>query len=881
VSSLLHAGGRSRLLAATAAIALVATTAAFPAHAQQIGTAPPSGAGNPQRSEPIEQTTGEPPRTSQIRVSDKPPPGFEALDDSIETVFEINFNGRRVGATPVSLRDGRATFRDPEGIANLFPQRVDLQALIGLLSKPLPSNEGRRCLPGRTADCGVLPPGESGVIVTPETFTIDVFLDASFYTAEDTGPIYLAEPLSGPSLIQSVLFSVSTARGTLDRIRFGGTLDTIGSVGRTSLIAQTLVRDEGANLQRAVVQRLWNDRRAAAGLIQDEQSLTFRAYRVVGAEFGSFFGTRANQQFGNDTPIEIVLPVAAVVEVYRDNALIQTTRLEAGLQRIPTANLPSGSYPIRIVALDGDRVIFEENRVFTRVAGLPPRGEWAFNLRAGVRAFEDNSVEPGGVINTGGSFLPTLTDETLIAGTVSRRVGDASAVSAQIIAVDQSVFGELSYVTTQGNVVGVAAASVGTDGSYSAFAQGSLRIMNIDFNLSARHTRVGGKFEPVDLFDDTFEPYFRSEDLFTASVGVPLLGGNFSVTGSYSRLPDFEDRYSIGARYARPIDFGDFGTARLSMFGFKTDRDFRAGITISFFRRVSPRTTVFFGGGAEYAQNAPESGLPDGVFPLAEARVSTSRQFGTTDVVGQAGVSTDTDRHRAFVSADIGSNLGFANVLADYEARRGPGQDGLAVIANGFTGFTLSRRGLNLGLRQVNGQAAVTVGIETSKVPETIRNRIDEVGSYSIVIGNREVAQVTPGRSTVLVLPALQNYEIQLQPEQAPPYAVDLTRREVPLYPGNVVDLRFEAEFRTTLFGRLVGADGKAIGNARVSAGSDTVLTDDRGYFLITAPLGAALRPFNASGAACPEIAIDEKLIGTLDSDINAYARIGDVVCAR
>ncbi|MFN3374107.1 MAG: CS1-pili formation C-terminal domain-containing protein, partial [Chloroflexus sp.] len=178
------------------------------------------------------------------------------------------------------------------------------------------------------------------------------------------------------------------------------------------------------------------------------------------------------------------------------------------------------------------------------------------------------------------------------------------------------------------------------------------------------------------------------------------------------------------------------------------------------------------------------------------------------------------------------------------------------------------------------GQAAVSVGIDRSRVPDSVRDEIASVGKYSVIIGNREVAQFAPDEATVLVLPALQNYVIQVQPEQAPPYAVDLTRREVPLYPGNVVDLRFEAQFSVTIFGRLVDAKAAPIANARVSAGTDTVVTDDSGFFLITAPLGSALRSYNATGAACPEITIDEQLIGELSTNLGAYSRVGDIVCA-
>lgn len=861
----LHSGAE-RLLVSTAALAL-ALTSASPAIALQQ-----------EEPEPQVEEQAPAPRPT-IQISDTPPPGFENLDTTIETVFEIRFAGQHIGSTPVRLSDGRAVFLDPEGLASLLPDRVDAAAVSELLSRPLPSNENLRCLPGRTAGCGTLPPGESGIIVSPESFSIDIILGASFFTAAEVGPRYLPDPISGPSLIQSALFSVSTGRGALDQVRFGATLDTLASVGRTSFVAQTLARDEGVNLQRAVVQHLWQDRRAAAGLIQDQQALTFRAYRLVGAEFGSFFDTRTDRQLGGETPIEIVLPVAARVEVYRDNVLVQTVRLEAGLQQVPTRNLPSGSYPIRIVALDGDRVLFEEERVFTRVAGLPPDGEWAFNLRAGVRAFEDNGAGFGGAIGRAGPFVPRLTNESLVAATASRKVGAASAASVQLIAVDEDVFGELSFVTTNGNISGVVAVSGGVDGSYSAFLQGSMRLRNIDFNLSARHTRIGGEFEQVNLFDDQFEPYFRSEDLLTASVGFPLLGGNLSVNGSYSRVPDLEDRYTIGARYGRTVPIRGLGAARFSLFGFKTDRDFRAGITLSFFRRLSPRTTFFFGGGGEVRENAPESALPDGVFPIADARISHSRQIGSADFVGQAGLSTDADRHRAFVSADVGSNLGFADVLLEYEDRRGVGQDGAAIVANGFSGFSVSSAGFRPGLRQVGGEAAVSLGIDTSAIPERLRRDMGDVGRYKVVIGNREVAEFAPDETTVLILPSLRNYQIQLQPEQAPPFAVDLTQRDVPLYPGNVVDLRFAARFSVTIFGQLIGNAGTPVANARVTAGTDVVLTDEQGYFLITAPLGSELKAFRSDGGECATVQVEEELLGDGEQSITSYSRIGQVQC--
>jgi hypothetical protein len=65
-------------------------------------------------------------------------------------------------------------------------------------------------------------------------------------------------------------------------VRYGGIFDTVASVGRTALVGQTVLTDtQGLREQELYAQRIWSERKVAAGLLQDLNLLTFNSYRIA------------------------------------------------------------------------------------------------------------------------------------------------------------------------------------------------------------------------------------------------------------------------------------------------------------------------------------------------------------------------------------------------------------------------------------------------------------------------------------------------------------------------------------------------------------------------------------------------------------------------
>ena len=814
----------------------------------------------------------------KIRISNRPPPGFEAVDDSVMTVFDVEFAGKRIGSSSAKLVDDTIQFTDPEGLAALFPPTVDRQKLIEFFSRPLASNESLRCLPGRSGDCGILPADTSGVIVNPEFFRVQIYLAADFYSEIDNGPIYLADPTSGPSLIQTGQFSLSTGRNALGELRFGAVLDTLASIGRSSLVAQTLARDNSTNLQQAYLQHFWNRRRAAAGILQDEQSITFRGFRMLGAEFGSFYGARLDYAEGSATPITIVMPQAGTVEIFKDGVLIQSRRVEAGLQTIDTNSFPPGSYPIQIIGRVGNSTVVDEIQTYTRVSNLPPAGETSFSVRGGTRIRDFFNL--GTQLNLSDQpFFPIVTNEPIITASASRRIGGATGISGQVLSVDGKVFGELSAITYRNNLSGLIAFSGGADGSYAGQINGTLRIRQLDFSLSARHAKVADDDTVGPVFD-RYTPYFRSEDVLTASANLPVANGTLSLSGSYSHTPLLEDRYSYGFRYTRALNVSRIGSVRLSLFGLSVNKDKRVGLSVSLFRRLNAKTIAFASLGTEYRDGNRFDGNVSGVFPVAEGRISRNDQFGTVDLLSQAGVSTDAERSRAFASGNVSSNLGIFDATVDYEDRRGSlGDDGFSLTANAFTGFVYTGGKFATGIREPGGQAAVLVEIERGDMPQQYTASTSSDGKYTVVVDNREAGEFKANGSTVIMLPEFRQYAIQLQPEQAPPYIIDLSRKNITLYPGNVVHLSYAAQLGVTIFGRLTDQSGQPIPNARVSANSDVTISDEFGYFLVSGPLDASLEARKSDGATCQSWSMKDLFSRSTRLEKAGYLRIGNLTC--
>jgi len=880
-----------RLLGAASALA-ISTTFVTQVHAQQ---STPEQTTSPTQERPA----GAKPLRTGI------PRGFEDVDASLRTEFDLTFQDRRLGSFEGVLKDGLFTFEDPAAVARAIGDAADQSAVQAFLSKPLASNEQFRCRPGQgiAIGCGLLPNGGSGVIVDADTFSVTLFLPRELLIQRQVSSRLLGDPAKDFSLIQNIQMSAASAGGQ-GRLSYGGTFTTLASVGRTALVARTTLTDVfGARSEELYAQHIWGERRAAAGLLQDFQSLTLNSYRMIGGEFGSFFGTLVDPAADNATPIEVLLPKRAQVEVYRFGVLVSSGPYEAGLQLIDTRSLPDGSYAVRVVARDGNQILLDQTRTFSRLSSAVPLGKTGFRFRVGTRVNDTFSLTA--IDEAARSLFPKTTGELVTSASAQHRFKPWLASGLTVTTFGDKAFGEATLEVTRGRLSGVIGAGGGSGGTYSAVMSGGAQFERFSVYLSARRTRVGDATPEQLVSGSRYSPFFANQDLIFGSVQAQALGGSISLNGSYTRSQSLPDRHAAAIQYTRSLQLPRLGNVLLTAGASRSNFDTRVGISVSFFKRADRKTSLAFNAGGQYLSNVSAGGGRAGVSPVASVSMTRYEQVGGVDLAGELGASTDADSDRAIARVIAASRVGTGDVSAQWQSRAF-GERNLTYQANLQTGFAIGGGAIKLGLRN---PADSMVLVDLSRAPavpsgpdleqagnpvstpegdapdatstsrgggEVAPPRKVAEGGYRVTVDGQAYDFVGPGGRTAIGLQPLREYSVGLRPQGAPEFDLDATQRPVVLFPGNVARVRFEAQRVITIFGQAVDAAGKPLAGARVEAGNDVAQADDRGFFTITAPLAATVTVRLRNGAPC----VQRRINALVDARQPAILyRFGQVAC--
>lgn len=796
------------------------------------------------------------------------PPGFADLTAPLDTLFDVYYLGNRLGSFRAVLDNGRVRFAEPQKLIDALSGRISNAAIRRIVDNAQPINESFRCFPGQTANCGILPPGQEGVIVDPERFTAELFFNAEDVILPPTDEIILGPASTGPSLIQTINFSAATAGGESTRVRFGATLDTAASVGQTALLARTIVDDEqGTRLLEATAQHVWGNRIARAGLFEDFSTRLLTSFRIVGAEFASFYPRKAYES-GIATPIQIVLPREADVELRRNGVLVSVRHYGAGAQILDTAGLPEGSYPLEIVARSGGTIVFEDRRSFTKAQGLPVANKTEFSLRGGFYA-PDNSV--GTTITRDEPFLPRIKKSPVVGARARRRIGNTSAIDLSVLHIDDRNFAEASFTTIRGNMQALVTGVVGDDGSYGALATGTLTVKDIRFTLSGRYVESDADSFQLANVDD-YRPFARSEKTVFGSVQLPLFGGSLSASAGYTDFSLLEDDYSLDLRYSRTVGIGSYRPL-LSVFGRTSNRETRVGATLSFLFGLDRRTNASVRAGAEIVPRA-QGQTREGFSPVLDATVSRVDRIGSADVVNQIGVSTNADTDRAYASTDVRASFGQFDATAQYQDTPGSGGRFTSIFANGRTGFALGGGKLKFGLADV-GQAIILSDVDIDDKTMILKEGARDSG-YRIKVNRQPYDRVKPGQTSAVGVAPYEEYEVELEAENAPPYDIDTSIRRITLYPGNVAYFKYKARNSFAIYGRLVDNAGKPHVNASVRSGSDRTTSDNNGYFLLSVSQDDKISIDTPADGVCE--AIDVSSLIDLSERQKLY-RVGDIDC--
>ncbi|SAG82448.1 Alpha-fimbriae usher protein [Enterobacter hormaechei] len=318
------------------------------------------------------------------------PAGFEELVQGQEFQSEVQVYGQSLGMARIRVDLENITFLEPDklslAIAKLYGNPSGLDSLLKKnLHLPMNRNSQLSCSAHRgRIGCDYLKTDSLGVIYDENNNVVSLFLSDryTFHVPEDSG-YYQAAPAGRNAFIhQQALNLVTTGQYQSLALRGNGTLG-LGDASYASVDWSWLSQRSGhssnqeaetsnAYFRQDFMKRIY----IQTGLMNSQDIYTnaggnialnqLPIGRIRGIRMGSTLAWVNKSKMSAGTPVNLFLPRDARVDAYRDNQLLNTFYLKAGMQLLDTSMLPAGSYTLTLRIYENNQLVRTESQLYAR-----------------------------------------------------------------------------------------------------------------------------------------------------------------------------------------------------------------------------------------------------------------------------------------------------------------------------------------------------------------------------------------------------------------------------------------------------------------------------------------------------------------------------------
>ncbi|MGI9278446.1 MAG: TcfC E-set like domain-containing protein [Endozoicomonas sp.] len=738
-------------------------------------------------------------------ASSNPPPGFEDLSQTQQSLVDVYFGNRYITSQLASFRPGFFQFSSTVEIIQSIGNINDQELIGSALSGELNANEANICRPDTGQPCQLLEPPIAGVVFDESRFRVDIFINPRFMLSRAAAiRKYLPPSDAGFAMMQtfSAAVSGSDAENRDDDYTLNGL--TMLALRENSLLGSwDYSKSNHLSVTQLFGQREFEGLEYSLGLLNSEGfGLNFTSdQKMVGARISTSSNTREDGEFTGGMPVEIFLPVRGRVEIRKDGRLIASSFYEAGVQQLDTSSYPSGAYDIEIRVLDEQgNEVSRETRFFAKQYQLPPVGEWLL------------FAETGQVMNsTTDDILPVATQQWLSRAGLSRRLHDTLAGTVAIASTRDSALFEAGLYHLGYRYELSPSFMWSDEGSYGGQLSARTWLGSVSLGANYRHLWRDEPFEEnpdrPSLLGNSFE-----QQSFSAT--TPLGSGTLGFRYSFNRSGDDQktETQSLDYRYTlfRSSTFDISSSLSLS----KTESSNIALLSFEF--RFKQNRWNF------NANPRFESRNDNGQSDRSESlRLSTNWADGDLydgDLRVSGGITSDRLSKSADSSIQYANRFGRAsfNILHSISD-----DDDITSYGGSFnTSFLTDGNVFAMGGEQVSESALVV----------NLSGREGDV--FDVKVNGQRRGYAVAGEPSVISLSPFDQYSVVLSPAGNTLYSFDEREKQVTLYPGNVVTLDYEAIPLQLLFGRVL-FKGRPVSRAKITGGLYPGNTDDIGMFQV------------------------------------------------
>ena len=577
------------------------------------------------------------------------------------------------------------------------------------------------------------------------------------------------------------------------------------------------------------------------GLYQQPLLIGARSQNVLGLMLGSSDVLDEATGAQSAQPMFVTATRPGLVEIYRNNTLVHTQPVKAGLQPVDTAPLPGGIYAVELRVVEDGMVTSSTHQwVYKPTLWTNTQRRWRYNVFAGRQLQRDSGD---------GDF---------------RRAGPAYGAAANFLLHPRFILGLSASKQASGHATTASFTAQTTEGSmlhaniYHAARTGHGG--DIQFNVNTARTNLGASYGDTWITTPSnhrFSAIRRRSWSFAGS-----LRPNHSTTLNLrlaGRKPERGMSYDLALERLFATRSGTT-FVRASMFDRpllvdkrpKRNRGFELNATLALstparawsatlgqHRDIDRRNEAY--ARLDYRRSA------EGAIPMVHGDISAGR-----DGLGAAGGMQWLNRYQR------------GDVFAMRSSRNGQWSGGL----NMDTTFTLGAGHASVGgapdLRFARSVMAIDVDGESpgSRVRAMARD------GASVLL--------QPGRNLLAVQPFVAN-RVNFDVEGPTASITRLDRRAVEFRTnaGDVLHAKVSVTQTVTVLGRLLDADGRPLAGALVTSTTDRTVTEASGIFSLAIAKGqAALNVSRNDQDLC--------MVGDLpvsSSGSDDLAMLGDLVC--
>jgi outer membrane usher protein FimD/PapC len=726
------------------------------------------------------------------------PPGFEELLQPQLTEVDIHYGGFFLVSVMARFTDQQISFNDADAIINKIPDLQSSEVIRQYLKEPFATNRKLVCNSRMQVYCGSVETDHIAVIFDASRFRADIFIGQEYLNVrgrrEDK---YLPASDAGLSYLQNIDANVNGRDTKIDNYNIANS--AFLSFRENSInLKSNIINDAGLQIDTLSFRRELNGKHIQLGFFYgNTNNLSFiKDSQFLGVTFESSLETRTDLDLATGTEIQIFLSSRSRVDIFRDGRLISTNYYNVGNQVLDTSQLSGGSYDIDIEITDSAGSISRETRFYSKTPRLPPRDQSLYFFQAGQN-----------VKRSAQNILPESEDGMFLRGGYSKRITDnfggtiAATVNNQHYLFETMLFNQGEYHEVQTNL------AYESTGIYALDLRTRLRFMGLIFSGNIRKT--WSKPEYMDINSELGQASF----LVTSSLGVQTRYGAFNLFGRYNENNSKSSRNNYGLRWTLAPSSLFSGSPSLNLELSKNDDEKLVYLSASYqfssgswSSSVNPRfqyedsidkNTSRFQGAMETNWNAKDNPGSDLKISLRASKERSSEKLET----------------RLYAMSDRGVVDAQASYLANTNEAEFLGRISTSISA------TTSR--MNLGGAK-KSESGIIVNVKGQKQEDSL---------FDVIVNNQMVARAEIGKPVFIALPPYQTYIIDLLPTGNALVSLTGSKQRKTLYPGNVIDIEWEAMNFLVMFGRIVNDKGKPIPNALIRNAESLALTDENGYF--------------------------------------------------